>query len=150
VTVTDRLASINRHKGQHTMPTLADTINAQLVALDLAPLNAEQIACLSDAAQSADAAAMLADLEARCGVRLPLSEGVPTKPLYIHEDHARDEAAELAPYFDAVCVRMYATDESRITGHGNEYRVHVFSGPDAGVAAAYWQEAGYWVNGEEH
>ena len=51
--------------------TLEESIDKELLALRLIPLNADQVKCLNDPAQLEDAAGMLEDLQDRCGVRLP-------------------------------------------------------------------------------
>jgi hypothetical protein len=128
--------------------TLADRINTQLAALNLLPLTSEQIQCLTDPARLEEAAAMLDDLAARCGVRPPLPEGVETGP-FASEEEAREEAEEQAKRYDAVALDEIATDDGRSYGT-NEYHVIGFSGPDAALAAACRGWITYWVKGEKH
>jgi hypothetical protein len=128
--------------------TLPDQINSQLVTLDLLPLTSEQIECLADPSRLDEAAAMLDDLAARCGVRLPLPEGVETGP-FKSEGEAREEAEEQAKKYDAVALDEMATDEGRSYGN-NEYFVIGFTGPDAALAAACRGWVTYWVKGEQH
>jgi|JI6StandDraft_1071083.scaffolds.fasta_scaffold86525_2 hypothetical protein len=127
--------------------TLADRINTQLAALNLLPLTSEQLACLADPAHLDEAAAMLDDLAARCGVRLPLPEGVETGP-FKSEEEAREEAEEQIQRYDAVALDEMATDEGRSYGN-NEYYLIGFNGPDAAIAAACKGYITYWVKGQE-
>jgi hypothetical protein len=127
---------------------IADRINTQLAALNLLPLTSEQIDCLVDPARLDEAAAMLDDLAARCGVRLPLPEGEETGP-FTSEDEAREEAEEQAKKYDAVALDEAATDDGRSYGN-NEYYVIGFSGPDAALAAACRGWVTYWVAGQQH
>jgi len=50
----------------------ADTLNARLAALGLLPLDAEQVALLTDLDEREQRRAMLEDLRDRCGV--PISD----------------------------------------------------------------------------
>jgi hypothetical protein len=127
--------------------TLADRINTQLADLNLLPLTSEQVECLTDRARLDEAAAMLDDLAARCGVRLPLPDGIETGP-FADEDEAREEAEEQAKKYDAVALDEAATDDGRSYGN-NEYYVIGFTGPDAALAAARRGWITYWVKGEQ-
>jgi hypothetical protein len=130
--------------------TLPDRINAQLATLDLLPLTSEQVACLTDPNRIEEAAGMLDDLHARCGVRLPLPQGTDVGPVFDNEEEARDEAREQANRFDAVCVEEMATDDGRSFGI-NEFRLVAFTGPDAALAAAcHPGVVAYWVDGQQH
>jgi hypothetical protein len=128
---------------------LADHINAELLRLRLHPLISEQLACLADPGRIEEAVAMLDDLRARCGVRLPVPEGVEFGP-FKDEEEAREEARERAADFDAVAVDEMATDDSRSYG-GNEYYVTGYKGRDVALLAAARPEVvAYWVGSEEH
>lgn len=129
--------------------TLADQINEQLAKHDLLPLNSEQLACLGDRVRIEEAVAMLDDLRARCGVRLPPPQGTEFGP-FESEEAAREEAAEQASRFEAVCIDEMATDDGRSYGR-NEYYVVGFDGSDAALRAPSRPEVvAYWVDGEEH
>jgi hypothetical protein len=128
--------------------TLIERINAQLIALDLAPLNSEQVLCLIDPARVEEAADMLDDLTVRCGLRLQLPEG-DHLGAFVSEEDARHAAEEQARIFDAVCIEELATDDSR-SGGGNEYHVIAFSGPDGVLASSYHGQAvARWLAGRQ-
>lgn len=129
--------------------TLAEEINAELLRLDLIPLNAEQLACLADPQRADEATAMLDDLRARCGVHLMPPQGEELGPFESY-DEALEEAQEMATRFDAVAIDEMSTDEHRSYG-GVEYYVSGFNGPDAALNAARRDQLGYyWVNGVRH
>lgn len=132
------------------MAALIEQINAQLATLTLQPLNEEQLECLRDPARLPEAAGLLDDLAARCGVVLPLPAGQDLGPVLGDEEQAREEAEAQAGTYDAVCIEAMATDDSRSYG-GSEYRVIGFNGPDAALAAACYPGAvAYWVKGKEY
>jgi hypothetical protein len=128
--------------------SIADHINAQLAALNLLPLTSEQLDCLGDATRLSEAAAMLDDLAARCGVQLPRPKGVETGP-FASEDEAREEAEKQVKEWPVVTLDEMATDDGRSYGT-NEYTVIAFSGPDAALAAACGGWVTYWVAGQEY
>lgn len=130
------------------MSQLVDRINSQLVSQKLEPLNEDQIECLRDRSRLDEAAGMLDDLHARCGVRLPLPDGL-VVGTFTGEEEARAEAEDRAKAFDAVCIDELATDDSRSFG-GNEYRVIGFSGRDAALAAVCFGSIASWIDGTEH
>lgn len=128
---------------------LVDEINAQLESLHLTPLNAEQLACLADPHRAPEAAAMLDDLTARCGVRLRPPQGEEFGP-YTSEKDAIVQAEEIATRFDAVAIDAMSTDDHRSYG-GVEYYVTGFKGASAALDAARRSDLElYWVNGERH
>jgi hypothetical protein len=132
------------------MSSLIDQINAQLAALKLQPLNQEQIDCLRDRSRLEEAAGMLDDLRARCGVRLPFPAGQDLGPVFQDEEQAREQAEEQAHAYEAVCIEVMASDDHRSYG-GSEYRVIGFTGPDGALAAACDPCAlAYWVDGQEY
>lgn len=128
---------------------LIEDINTQLREMNLIPLNEEQLVCLADPERVDEAAAMLDDLQARCGVRLQAPVGEEFGP-FESEDAAIEKAEEIADEFDAVAVDEMATDDHRSYG-GVEYYVSGFKGPTAALDAARRDDIGtYWVKGKRH
>ena len=52
----------------------ADTLNARIAALDLLPLDSEQVSLLTDLNEREQRRAMLEDLRDRCGVQISDTE----------------------------------------------------------------------------
>jgi hypothetical protein len=52
----------------------ADTLNARIAALDLLPLDSEQVSLLTDLNERQQRRAMLEDLRDRCGVQISDAE----------------------------------------------------------------------------
>jgi hypothetical protein len=127
-----------------------DTINLELSRLNLLPLAQEQLLCLRDPAHLEEAAGMLADLQDRRGVHLPIPAGTPLGGPYDNEDEARKVGQLRSLEFPVVAVDRMATDESRSTGLGDEYYVTGHTGPEAAVALALedqWEAC--WVQSQE-
>lgn len=128
--------------------TIQDQINTQLTKLGLSPLHSEQLECLNDRSRLKEAAGMLDDLIARCGVRLPRPTGTEYGP-FKSDEEAREEAERLAQGHEVVWLDEMATDDGRSFGD-NEFYVTAFSGPDAALAAATgYSVLAYWVGGTE-
>jgi hypothetical protein len=125
-------------------------INSQLLQRNLLPLTEDQVSCLQDPHRLEEAVGMLEDLRDRCGVRLPLPQGIPLAgPLETLED-ARADAEKHLRGHPVVAVDEMATDDSRSSGVGNEFYVTAFNGPDAALALVNTDDwAAYWVQGVE-
>ena len=129
--------------------TLQDHINAELVRLNLSPLNPEQVQCLTDPSRLEEAAAMLADLRDRCSVRLPMPVGVNLVGPCEDGEEAREIAASHAGDFPVVTLDEMATDDSH-SPSGKEFRVTGYAHDGAPFALAERDRfAAIWVAGEE-
>jgi hypothetical protein len=130
--------------------SIQDEINSQLLRRDLLPLTPDQVNCLEDPERLEEAVGMLEDLQARCGVRLPLPQGVPLGGPFDSLGDARTSAQSRVSLHAAVVIDEMATDESRSSGIGNEFYITAFDGLDAALALASatpWSIR--WVRGVE-
>lgn len=130
--------------------TIQDEINSHLQRSDLLPLTADQVSCLHDSERLEEAAGMLEDLRDRCGVRLPLPNGVPLGGPFETMEDARADAEKRVDAHVVVTVDEMATDDSRSGGAGNEFYVTAYMGPDAAIALATLERwSACWLRGKE-
>lgn len=128
---------------------LETRINAAMAKRGLENLSPTQVACLLDIARIQQAASMLRGLRGELGIQLPFPSGVDLAGPFLDEDEALAAAERRAADKPVVVLDEMATDESRSSGHGNEYFVIGYDGPDAALALA-WSESwiALWEKGE--